>query len=124
VWTDADREAFAANMTVLAETLGEPMTMGRIAGYCAALEDVNPECLHFGLSRAMRECKFFPKPVELRELGEQAPAWRRLQDARRGELEARQVKALGPGLTDEQIQANIAKLKAVVKGLAYKRRMR
>jgi hypothetical protein len=123
-WSTDEREAFLRNLSVLAETLGETVTTGRLVGYAVALEDVPAECIQIGLERAMRECKFFPKPVELRELGEQSPKWKRAQEARRQAIQECHQKALGPGLTDEQIQANIDKLKAVVKRLAFKRRMR
>lgn len=123
-WTSSERETFAAQMTMLAETLAEPMTPARMAGYVAALEDVPLRCVSLGLQRAMRECTFFPKPVEMRELGEQSKEWRREQERRWDAIKERRQKVLEPPLSDEQIQANIAKLQAVVKGLVAKRRMR
>ena len=123
-WTTDERETFLRNLAVLAETLGETVTTGRLVGYAVALDDVPAECVGYGIERAMKECTFFPKPVELRELGEQSRKWRAVREREHDRFLEHRQKALGPPLSDEEIRANIARLQEVVKGLANKRRMR
>ena len=124
-WSEQDRADFAARLTMLAETLNEPMTAARIAGYVVALEDIEPECIVCGLEEAMRECKFFPKPVELRDLGQASKKWRRMQEAKWAQIAERRPRYLPrPELTPEQLADNIAKLKAAIGKLSHAKRMR
>jgi hypothetical protein len=67
--TDADRVPFVQALTMLAETMNEPMSPGRIEGYFVALEDLPIEKVREGIRRAMATCaEFFPKPGKIREL--------------------------------------------------------
>jgi hypothetical protein len=104
--------------------MGEPMSPTRLTAYAEALEKHPLEAIVIGLDIAADECRWFPKPVDIRDFGVQSSRWRRQQERSWDERQERQQKALGPPLSPEQMQANIDKLKAVVKGLAAKRRMR
>ena len=65
--TNTDRIAFAEALHVLAETFGEPMSDLRTEGYFNALSDLSIAQVNVAVRHAMRSCKFFPKPAELRE---------------------------------------------------------
>lgn len=65
--TDLDRPRFAAALTGLAEILDAALSPTRFEGYFVALEDLSLESVEAAIARAVRECRFFPKPVELRE---------------------------------------------------------
>jgi len=60
-------------LTVLAELLGETVSAQRLALSAQTLSDLSEQQLKSAFARAARECKFFPKPVELRELAEGKP---------------------------------------------------
>jgi hypothetical protein len=66
--TDHDSVRFAEAMGVLCETFGEPLSDLRIEGYFNALSDFPVEDVLAAVHQALRSAKFFPKPVELREL--------------------------------------------------------
>lgn len=66
--TDQDRIQFAEAMHVLAETFGESMTELRTEGYFDALRDFDIQQVNVAVRHALKACRFFPKPVELREL--------------------------------------------------------
>lgn len=66
--TSQDVKAFSAVIGVLAEALNEPMSPVRIKAYFEDLADFDLERVCAALRQARRTCKFFPKPVELREL--------------------------------------------------------
>jgi hypothetical protein len=58
-------------LTVLAEAFGESsekMSPQRLQIYTGDLADLNQDQLKLAFTRARRECKFFPKIAELREL--------------------------------------------------------
>lgn len=66
--TNQDRKAFAALMIALSETFNEPVSDIRIEAYFDALSDLEcAEVLAAG-HWAIAECRFFPRPVELREI--------------------------------------------------------
>ena len=65
--TAADRPAFAQLLALLGETFHEPISEARVAGYWLALEDVPLPALQAAVREALRGCRFFPRPVELRE---------------------------------------------------------
>lgn len=68
---DSDEtSAFVAALVGLAETFGESLSEGRIAGYVEALEDIGLEDLLLAIKAARRSCQFFPRPSELRTLGQ------------------------------------------------------
>ncbi len=112
-WTETEKDQFFKALSLLAETMGEPLSPVRLAGYCAALEDAPFEAVTLGLGEAMKTCRFFPKPVEIRELGLESRGWRRhldaLADAYRPQLPA--------PLPDEVRQANIERLNEVLRTL-------
>ena len=57
-------------VTILAETFGEPMTLQRLKVYVADLADLDRAQLQVAFTRARRELKFFPKIAALRELAD------------------------------------------------------
>jgi hypothetical protein len=65
---DSDRDDFGRVFFVLCETFGEPISDLRTEGYFAALGDFSIDQARAAMNQALRSCKFFPKPVELREL--------------------------------------------------------
>jgi hypothetical protein len=65
---ELDRAPFAEAMYLLGDTFNEPVTELRIEGYFAALNDFEMQDINVAVRHAMRTCKFFPKPVELREM--------------------------------------------------------
>lgn len=65
--TTTDRAAFAEGMAILGETFGESLSEGRIEAYYEALCDLEIGALAGAMRSAMRHCRFFPRPVELRE---------------------------------------------------------
>lgn len=66
--TDADRMSFAEAMHVLGETFNEPVSDVRTEGYFDALREFPMVDVASAVRMALRTCKFFPRPVELREL--------------------------------------------------------
>jgi hypothetical protein len=73
-------------LTILAETFGEPVTEQRQEIYCSGLADIPQEQLRIAFRRARYELKWFPKLAELRELaGALRPM---LDDGRPGPEEA------------------------------------
>lgn len=69
--TRRDAPAFSTLMAGLAETFDVVLSAPRTELYYRALEDLPIESLQTAAGRALRECRFFPKPVELRELAGQ-----------------------------------------------------
>ena len=70
---DADRKAFAEGMFVLGETFNEPVSEIRAEAYFDALKDFTLAQATTAVRLAMRTLRFFPKPVELREMVEGTP---------------------------------------------------
>lgn len=66
--TDRESVEFAERLTLLAEALGGQLTPARVALYRAALDDLPFDRVREALNLSARTCKFFPKPVEVREL--------------------------------------------------------
>ena len=101
--TDLDRAAFAEAMLALGETFNEPVSPIRTEAYFDALRDLTIAQVNGGARLAIRACRFFPKPVELRELIEGTPDGH--ADAGWAELirEVRRVGYLGtPAFTDDR----------------------
>lgn len=106
--TNTDRTAFVAVMSKLAEVYREALTEGLLEAYWDALHDYELEYLEPAAAKHIRESKWFPKPVELRELASQYRV-----DARRKALPDRLQKALeGPKLTADEVKAFLAELRA------------
>lgn len=68
--TEVDRPAFARALFVLGETFNEPISDLRAEGYFDAMRDFSLEEASAAIRVALRTCKFFPRPVELREMVE------------------------------------------------------
>ena len=66
--TDLDVRPFGEAMHALGETFNEPVSDVRIEAYFDALSDLSIEQVNAACRLAFRSCRFFPKPVELREL--------------------------------------------------------
>jgi hypothetical protein len=65
--TDPDTKQFIVRLTLLAEVLGEPMTPTRLMGYLSSVDDLPIEDLADALNDCARTCRFFPKPVDIRD---------------------------------------------------------
>jgi hypothetical protein len=70
--TDAERSRFAQLLALLGEVFNEPVTAARVTGYCLALDDLPFADVQRGVDAALKECRFFPKPAEIRTLGSAA----------------------------------------------------
>lgn len=68
--TEDDRPHFAEAMHAMAETFNEPVSDIRAEAYFDALMDLPLETVNAAVRLSLRTCRFFPKPVELRELVE------------------------------------------------------
>ena len=71
--TAADRPAFAELLALLGETFHEPISEARVAGYWIALHDLPLPALQAAVREALRSCRFFPRPAELREYAGYVP---------------------------------------------------
>lgn len=65
---------FQTALATIAETMGGSLTDERVLIYFDALCDLPLREIQSACKRAIREMKFFPKPVELRELTSEANA--------------------------------------------------
>lgn len=104
--TDLDRETFARALFVMGEAFNEPVSETRAEAYFDALREFTLAHVTGACALAVRTLKFFPKPVELRELveGDSAAA----ADAAWGAVlrEIRRVGYLGtPNLEDRALRA-------------------
>ena len=85
--TDVDRLAFAVELGGLAEVFAENVSTARAEAYFIALADYTIETVREAFGRAIKRCKWFPRPAELREIvegsteGRAALAWARLLKA-------------------------------------------
>ena len=65
--TPDESAQFIGRLTMLAELLGEPMTPTRLAGYVGTCDDLDISDLVDALNDCARTCKYFPRPVEIRD---------------------------------------------------------
>ena len=65
--TPADRVAFGRAFYALSEAFSEPVSDLKTEAYFDALSDLAVETVLDAMRAAVRECRFFPRPVELRE---------------------------------------------------------
>lgn len=65
---ETDFDEFSKLFEQLADIIGNDDTAKKRAGYFAALEELPMDSVRQAFQLALRQCKFFPKPVELREL--------------------------------------------------------
>ncbi len=65
--TDDDRGRFGELMALLGEVFNEPVSAARVAGYWLALDDFHLPALEGGVLTVLRECRFFPRPAEIRK---------------------------------------------------------
>ena len=64
---DSHKKQFLVALSTLKEVLGgKPLTNAAIRGYWIALRDLSLESFQYACERVMSECKFFPKPAEIR----------------------------------------------------------
>lgn len=61
-------ETLKQEMFLTASTLKTPIDPPMIIGYQEALADLRPDQIRAGFKRARRTLRFFPKPVDVREL--------------------------------------------------------
>jgi hypothetical protein len=85
--TGTDAKAFAIDLGTTAEVFGVGLTASRIAAYFEALADLEITDVRSALAVLRREGRFFPRPVEIREVIEGSPedeahvVWQRLNQA-------------------------------------------
>jgi hypothetical protein len=84
----------------LAEAFGETLTPVRLKIYVRELSDIEPDSLASAFNRACRECKFFPRIAELRELA--GMGVKQSQDA-----EARAAWDLAVDFANRYVQSDI-----------------
>lgn len=65
--TEDNRARFAELMFGMGETFNEPVSSVRAGAYFDALSDLPIESVEQAVRLAVKQSKFFPKPVELRE---------------------------------------------------------
>jgi len=65
--TENDRETFGQLMAALSVTFREPVNAFRAATYWHALADLPIETVRCGVEQALKTCRFFPRPSELRD---------------------------------------------------------
>lgn len=103
--TQEDARTFAKGMLLLGETFNEPVSEMRIDAYFEALSDLPIETVSQAVRLALKACRFFPRPVELREMVEGTAAGN--ADAAWGEVltEVRRVGYVGvPRFTDARTE--------------------
>ena len=61
-----NHEAVTRMVAGMAEIMGEELSPKRLVGYVELLIDIPLADLQAGMQRAMRSCKWFPKPAEIR----------------------------------------------------------
>ena len=66
--THDDSAVFATEMTMMAEVFGEVLSAPRMQAYFAALEEHHVEVVQEACRRAIKTCRFFPKPADLAEM--------------------------------------------------------
>lgn len=66
--TNTDAARFAQCLAVLSETFNESISDLRAEAYFLALSDLDIEDIEGAVKDAIRTLRFFPKPVELRDL--------------------------------------------------------
>ncbi len=66
--TNEERPRLARVLAILSETFNEPVSDVRAEGYLMGLNDIPIEDIERGARLALKQCKFFPRPAELREL--------------------------------------------------------
>ena len=66
--TNQDRAAFGRMLYALGDTFNEPVTDLRVEAYFDALRDLSIGDVLTAGRLAIREARFFPRPVEIREL--------------------------------------------------------
>ena len=69
----AHRQHFAVRLASLAEVYGANLTPALLTEYFAALSDLPLEAVIIGMGNAAKTCRFFPRPVEIRELAGHGP---------------------------------------------------
>lgn len=104
--TEMDREPFAKGMLALCETFNEPISDAKIEAYFETLSEYDIRQVSAAVKGALRTCKFFPRPADLRELidGDRDAA----SDAAWGAVlrEIRRVGYVGePSLDDRALRA-------------------
>lgn len=65
---DQDKAGFAVAIGALFASFGQDATQATLQGYWLGLSDLTIEQVETAVAKSIRECKFVPRPVELREL--------------------------------------------------------
>lgn len=72
--TPSDHKKFGIALLALGEAFDAPVTETRVDAYFAALSDIDWPSLEVAMQQALKALRWFPKPVELRELAIGVPA--------------------------------------------------
>lgn len=104
-------------LRVLFETFGSTPTPAQIEGYRMGLEDIPLPLFEEAVRAAMKDCRFMPKPAELRDLAADAAKERarRAADARAlpaldEEEEKRRIRETWKEAEREELERDIARL--------------
>lgn len=106
--TNQDRSEFAKSLYILGDTFNVAMPDLMADGYFAALQDLTLAQAKQAMAMALQTCKFFPRPVELREILQGDPESN--ADAGWAEVtrEIRRVGYMGqPNFTDARVLAAV-----------------
>ena len=101
--------------------MGEPMTATRLTAYAAVLEKTPFGAVVIGLEKAAEECRYFPKPVEVRDLGICSREW---AHAKALDAELTAQRYLPEPMTTEQRLENIDRLRRLIQTVLPRRVMR
>ena len=108
---------FVRRFVLLAEVLAEPLSEKRIAGYWAALSDLEPSDVWAAMDHALKTNPYFPRPAELRAYAEDL-AQKRAERRRLEHPVVPRYQRLEPGDTpvgSERIAAFFAELRQKIK---------
>lgn len=106
--TDQNRTEFAKALYILGDTFNVAMPDLMADGYFAALQDLTLAEAKTAMALALQTCKFFPRPVELREILQGDPE----SNAEAGWAEVtREIRRVGyigqPKFSDDRIAATV-----------------
>ncbi len=100
--TRADMPQLAQILAMLAETFNEPVSELRAEGYYIALEDLEIDRINRGALESLKVCRFFPRPVEIRDLVLGTPEERAQREWDQLVFEVRRVGYIGePKILDD-----------------------
>lgn len=106
---------FVKRLLVLAEVMGESLSELRIAGYWAALSDLASEDTGHAMDRALKECRFFPRPAEIRDMARDHAQRRFLRERERDDRRRRSLELPMSAEERERHEARVAQFLDTIK---------